>query len=162
MRIHKITYPDVNNGLGCRATVWVAGCTHHCKNCQNQETWSFNGGKPFDEECKEKLFDILSLSYIKGMTLSGGDPLCSYRDVLSLSKEAKEKFPDKDIWLYTGFTMVEINDKGMGEILNYVDYVVDGRFEEDKKDLTIAFRGSTNQTIWEKDVNGNFVKSSLN
>ena len=161
MRIHKITYPDVNNGLGCRATVWVSGCSHHCKGCHNKETWSFNCGKVFDEGYKEKLFEILSLPYMKGLTLSGGDPLDSYEDVLALTKEVREKFGNtKDIWLYTGYTMEEINKNGFSEILEYIDFVVDGRYEEKQRDVTLAFRGSVNQCIYEKK-DGKFVISDL-
>ena len=162
MRVLNITYPDVNNGLGCRATLWVAGCSHHCKGCHNKETWSFDCGKEFDEEYKQKLFDIVSLPYIKGLTLSGGDPLDSYDDVLSLLKDFYEKFDDtKDVWLYTGYTMEELFSNGWKEILCYVDYVVDGRYEEDKRDVSLAFRGSKNQTIYEK-CGEHFIKSKLN
>lgn len=162
MRIHKITYPDVNNGLGCRATIWVSGCSHHCKGCHNKETWSFNYGKEFDDEYKQKLFDILSLSYIKGLTLSGGDPIDSYDDVLKLVKEVREKFGDtKNIWLYTGYIMEELISNNKDEILEYVDYVVDGKYEEKQRDVTLAFRGSKNQIIYEKK-DEKFVKSDLN
>ena len=162
MRIHKITYPDVNNGLGCRATLWVAGCSHHCKGCHNKETWSFMSGKEFDEEYKQKLFDIISLPYIKGLTLSGGDPLDNYNDILLLLQEFYEKFGDtKDVWLYTGYTMKELFANGWKEILWYVDYVVDGRYEEKERDISLAFRGSKNQIIYEK-CGEHFIKSELN
>ena len=162
MKVLNITYPDVNNGLGCRATLWVAGCSHHCKGCHNKETWSFDYGKEFDEEYKQKLFDIISLPYIKGLTLSGGDPLDSYDDVLSLLEDFYDKFGEtKDVWLYTGYTMEELVANGWKKILNYVNYVVDGRYEEDKRDVSLAFRGSKNQTIYEK-CGVNFIKSELN
>lgn len=162
MRVHKITYPDVNNGLGCRATLWVAGCSHHCKGCHNKRTWSFNSGKEFDDEYKQKLFDILSLPYIKGLTLSGGDPLDSYDDVLELLKEFYNKFGNtKDVWLYTGYTMEELFANGWKEILWYVDYVVDGRYDEKQRDVSLAFRGSKNQFIYEK-CGEHFIKSDLN
>lgn len=162
MRVHKITYPDVNNGLGCRATLWVAGCSHHCKGCHNKETWSFKSGKEFNNEYKQKLFDIISLPYIKGLTLSGGDPLDSYNDVLALLKEFYDKFGDsKDVWLYTGYTMEELFANGWKEILYYVDYVVDGKYEEKERDISLAFRGSKNQIIYEK-CGEHFIKSTLN
>ena len=145
MRYHKITYTDVNNGLGCRVTLWISGCTHHCKGCHNQETWSFESGRLFDDEATEKLFEILSLPYVKGLTLSGGDPVDSCEDVIALLKEMKEKFPEKDVWLYTGYQMCELFEN---EILNYVDYVVDGKYVEEERDTTLAFRGSKNQKIW--------------
>lgn len=162
MNIENITYPDVNNGLGCRVTLWVSGCAHKCKGCHNYQTWNFNTGKVFDNNIKEELFNVLKLPYIKGLTLSGGDPLCSYNDVLSLVKEVKEIFPNKDIWLYTGYVMGEIHSFGMQDILPYIDVLVDGKFDIDELDRGIAFRGSKNQIIWEKDDNGKFVKSKLN
>lgn len=105
MNISGISYPDVNNGLGCRVTLWVAGCSHHCKGCQNKETWDKKSGRVFSKEDKDKLFEILSKPYIKGLTLSGGDPLDSFNEVLQLVKEIRDTFGStKDIWLYTGYT----------------------------------------------------------
>ena len=162
MRFHKITYPDVNNGLGCRATLWISGCSHHCEGCHNRETWSFKSGKEFTQEYEDKLFDIISLPYMKGLTLSGGDPLDSFEDVIRLLKKFREKFGNtKDVWLYTGYTMKDIYGDKFKEILNYVDFIVDGKFELEKKDITIAFRGSTNQVIYEKCGN-HFLRSELN
>lgn len=148
MNIENITYPDVNNGLGCRVTLWVSGCIHHCNGCHNPQTWNFNHGILFGKEQKEKLFEILALPYIKGITLSGGDPLCSYDDCFNLVKEISEKFPNKDIWLYTGYTLDEIYNLGKDEILSYIDVLVDGKFDSTKMDRSLAFRGSTNQKIW--------------
>lgn len=148
MRYHKITSPDIENGLGCRVTLWVAGCTHHCEGCHNPETWDFNSGKPFDEAAKEELFSRLSLDYIKGITFSGGDPVDSYDDVLALMKEIKEKFPDKDIWLYTGYDFNALIRSDRVEMLSYVDYLVDGEYKESQRDIAIAFRGSRNQHIY--------------
>ena len=163
MRFWSISYPDLNNGLGCRATLWVAGCSHHCKGCHNKQTWSFKSGRLFTDKDKENLFNVLDKEYIKGLTLSGGDPMDSFDEILELVKEVKEKFPLKDIWLYTGYTLEEIrNNKSMSEIIPYIDYLVDGRFEKDKRDLSLKFRGSTNQIIWVKDKEGNLVKSDLN
>lgn len=163
MRFWSISYPDLNNGLGCRATLWVAGCSHHCKGCHNKQTWSFKGGRLFTDKDKENLFNVLDKEYIKGLTLSGGDPMDSFDEILGLVKEVKEKFPLKDIWLYTGYTLEEIrNNNSMSEIIPYIDYLVDGRFEKDKRDLSLKFRGSTNQIIWVKDKEENLVKSDLN
>ena len=113
MRFHDITTCDVNNGEGFRVTLWVAGCTHHCQGCQNPETWDFKGGQTFGKEAHDYLFSELSKPYIQGVTFSGGDPLCSAGEVTALAKEIKEKLPGKDIWLYTGFTIeqIEANDK---------------------------------------------------
>ena len=161
MNISGISYPDVNNGLGCRVTLWVAGCSHHCKGCQNKETWDKKSGRVFSKEDKDKLFEILSKPYIKGLTLSGGDPLDSFNEVLQLVKEIRDTFGSaKDIWLYTGYTLEQINNSEKKEILPYINYLVDGLFELDKRDITLKFRGSTNQIIWE-NMNGKFEKSEL-
>lgn len=161
MNYESITYPDVNNGLGCRVTLWVSGCIHHCEGCHNQSTWEFSSGKKFDKCARDKLIELLSLPYIKGLTLSGGDPLCSYDDVLELVRYVKSELPSKDIWLYTGFTMEYITEH-FKDILDYVDYVVDGKFLKDRRDVTLAFRGSSNQRVWEKAEGGEFVISKLN
>lgn len=162
MNISGISYPDVNNGLGCRITLWVSGCSHHCKGCQNKETWDKKSGRVFSKEDKEKLFDILSKPYIKGLTLSGGDPLDSFDEVLQVVKEIRDTFGStKDIWLYTGYTLEQINNSEKKEILPYINYLVDGLFELDKRDITLKFRGSTNQIIWE-NKDGKFEKSELN
>lgn len=161
MRIHSISYPDINNGLGCRVTIWVAGCSHHCKGCQNRETWPFKSGRPFSSDDKEKLFDILSRDYIKGITFSGGDPLDSLDDTVSLMAEVKKRLPKKDIWLYTGYTLSEIENSDKRKALEYSDVLVDGEFILAQRDITLEFRGSSNQVIYEKK-DGKFVKSELN
>lgn len=147
----KMTYPDVENGLGCRVTLWVSGCKHHCKGCHNEETWDFLSGKEFTSEDKEKLFGVLSKPYIKGITFSGGDPIFSYDDVVSLCEEIRERFPSKNIWLYSGFTIEEIRDM-FPRILGLIDVLVDGRFVESLRDVSLAFRGSSNQRIWRRDA----------
>lgn len=160
MRIHNITYPDVNNGLGFRVTLWVSGCIHHCKGCQNKETWDFNSGREFTDDDKNTIFKVLSLPYIKGITFSGGDPLCSYDDILSLAKEIKENFPNKDIWFYTGYTLDIIKEK-FNEILDFVDIIVDGKYIEELRDVSLPFRGSSNQRIYEKNSSGEFIISKI-
>ena len=155
MNYISVTYPDVNNGEGCRVTLWVAGCTHHCKGCHNPQSWNFKSGKLFTDKVKEELFKVLSYSYVKGLTLSGGDPLDSFDDVFDLVKEVKEVFKDKDIWLFSGYTLEDIKEKGFDSILEYIDVLVDGEFKEELKDLTLAFRGSSNQRILKK-VNNDF------
>ena len=147
MRFHGISSPDINNGTGCRVTLWVAGCSHHCKGCQNQVTWDFNGGKVFTDTDKKELFERLSKPYIQGITLSGGDPLDSYHDVFDLAKEIKEKFPSKDIWLFTGYTIQQIKNSYRKYILDYIDVIVDGEYKEEQRDITLKFRGSKNQNI---------------
>lgn len=153
MRIFDITSCDVNNGDGFRVTLWVAGCTHHCKGCQNPETWDFQGGQPFRTEAHEYLFSELAKPYIQGITFSGGDPLCSPDEVAALAKEIKEKLPKKDIWVYTGYTIEQIEaDPKLRQILPYADVIVDGEYVQALRDVTLAFRGSRNQRIlWLKD-----------
>lgn len=147
MKYHKITYPDINNGEGFRVTLWVAGCSHHCKGCHNPETWDFETGFLFTASTKEKLFDILKLPYIKGITFSGGEPLDTFYEVLDLVKEIKKEFPTKDIWLYSGYTIEEIKNSFRSEILEYINVLVDGKFILEQKDLSLPFRGSKNQNI---------------
>lgn len=152
MRFHNITYPDVNNGEGCRVTLWIAGCTHHCKGCHNPQTWSFKSGREFTEDIKNKLYNVLKLPYIKGITLSGGDPLDSFDDIFELVKDIKNSFNDKDIWLFSGYTLEDIQNSDKNIILEYIDVLVDGEFKEELKDLTLKFRGSSNQRILYKDI----------
>lgn len=147
MRFFDITSCDVNNGEGVRVTLWVAGCAHHCQGCQNPHTWDFKGGRPFDKNAHDYLMSELAKPYIDGLTLSGGDPMYSLDDIVALSKEIKEKIPDKNIWLYTGFTFEEIQSSGMKKILPYVDVIVDGTYVEALRDVTLAFRGSSNQRV---------------
>ena len=136
----------MNNGDGLRVVLWVAGCSHCCKECQNPMTWDPNGGLPFDEAAKKEIFDQLDKSYISGITFSGGDPLHSAnRDgVLALAKEIREKYPDKTIWLYTGYCWKDIYEE---EIVNYLDVVVDGEFKIEEKDNTLMWKGSKNQKV---------------
>ena len=162
MRFWNISYPDLNNGLGCRVTLWIAGCNHHCLGCQNKQTWDFEGGRLFTKTDKDNLFGVLEKPYIKGITLSGGDPMDSFYEVLDLTKEIKNKFPTKDIWLYTGYTLQELKNSFRNEIIPYVHYVVDGKFDINTRDISLKFRGSSNQIIWEKDKDGNLVRSKLN
>lgn len=146
MNYIKITPIDIANGPGCRTVLWVAGCSHHCKECHNPDTWDPKTGQLFNEDAKQELFNKLSKPYIRGITLSGGDPL--YKDnieeITKLCAEIKEKFPNKDIWCYTGYIYEEI--KGL-ELMKYIDVLVDGEFQIDKKDITLLFRGSSNQRL---------------
>ena len=146
MRYHNITKDDMLNGDGLRVVLWVAGCSHCCKECQNPITWDANGGLPFDEEAKEELFAELGKDYISGVTFSGGDPLYygNRADVLALAKEIREKFPKKTIWLYTGFLWEVIEQL---EIMKYIDVLVDGEFMVELKDTKLYWRGSSNQRV---------------
>ncbi|MDO4647399.1 MAG: anaerobic ribonucleoside-triphosphate reductase activating protein [Eubacteriales bacterium] len=146
MRYHNITKDDMLNGAGLRVVLWVAGCNHGCKECQNPITWDPNGGIPFADKDKMELFEELEKDYVDGITFSGGDPLhpANVADVTALAAEIREKYPDKTIWLYTGFLWEEIQNL---EIMNYLDVVVDGEFEIEKKDVKLHWKGSSNQRV---------------
>ena len=146
MRYHNITTDDMLNGDGLRTVLWVAGCTHCCKDCQNPITWDANGGVPFDEAAKQELFEKLNHDYISGITFSGGDPLhpLNREPITALAKEIKATFPDKTIWLYTGFLWEDLQKE---EILKYIDVLVDGEFMVDLLDTKLKWCGSSNQRI---------------
>ena len=150
MNYHNITYPDQNNGDGLRVVLWLSGCSHHCKGCQNPQTWNADNGIKFDDVAFDELFDELRKDYISGITITGGDPLFkdNVDEVYSLCSFIKRILPYKTIWIYTGYTWEELqseDDKRL--ILKYCDVLVDGRFEEDKKDITLKWRGSSNQRV---------------
>lgn len=134
------------NGDGLRVVLWVSGCSHCCRECQNPITWDANGGLLFDEEAKEEIFTELAKDYISGITFSGGDPLYvgNRSDVLKLAREIKEKFPNKSVWMYTGFVWETIETL---EIINYVDVLVDGEFQVERKNTQLYWRGSENQRV---------------
>ena len=151
---------SISNGPGVRTTLWVSGCTCRCDRCQNPESWDFNAGMLFDEEAKRKLFTALDKPYIQGITLSGGHPLenKNVEEVYLLIKEIKEKFPTKDIWLYTGYTWEQIfpivcldifnvNNMYRKAVAEMCDVVVDGPYIEEQRDITLKFRGSKNQRL---------------
>ncbi len=146
MRYHNITKDDMLNGDGLRVVLWVAGCSHACPGCHNPITWDPEGGLPFTEEEKKEIFRELDKDYVSGITFSGGDPLHqkNIAGVTALAKEIREKYPKKTIWLYTGYTWKDVKK---WEIINYLDVLVDGRFEEDKKDSTLHWKGSANQFV---------------
>lgn len=152
MNYLKIEKTSIANGEGIRVVLWVSGCSLYCKGCQNPQTWNFYGGKPFDDNAKQELFEALNKSYIQGITISGGHPLETHNrpDVYCLITEIKKKFPTKDIWFYTGYTWEEIFEKGAREtqrILYWTDVLVDGKYIEDERDLTLKWCGSRNQRV---------------
>ncbi len=146
MRYHNITKDDMLNGDGLRVVLWVAGCSHCCKDCHNPITWDPNGGLEFDETAKQEIFAELQKSYIHGITFSGGDPLHinNAYDVAELAKEIREKFPNKSIWLYTGGLWEDVKDM---RVIPYLDVLVDGEFEVEKQDVNMHWAGSTNQRV---------------
>lgn len=146
MRYHDITKDDMLNGDGLRVVLWVAGCTHHCEGCQNPVTWDPEGGILFDRAAKEEIFEQLDQAYIDGITFSGGDPLYvgNREEVLALAKEIRERYPDKSIWLYTGYRFEEIWEE---PLMACLDVLVDGRYLEEERDVTLPWRGSANQRV---------------
>ncbi len=157
MNYHNITKDDMNNGDGLRVVLWVAGCEHHCKGCQNPCTWDRNSGVLFEESAKKEIFEQLDQEYISGITFSGGDPLAEYNrdEVIAFMKEVKSRYPDKTIWCYTGYTLEELNDSNC--ILDYIDVLIDGKFVEELRDVTYHWAGSTNQRVLRKQSDGRFA-----
>lgn len=156
---------SIVDGDGFRVALYVSGCKHGCKGCHNKETWDFKAGKEFTKEVEDILFDRLDKPYIKGLTLTGGDPLFSCEDILPLLKRFREKFgKTKDVWLYTGFTIDEImlSSDLKSKVVELCDYIVDGKFDIEQKDNTLAFRGSRNQKIWENTSENGLKLSSFN
>jgi len=134
------------NGDGLRVVLWVSGCTHMCDECQNPQTWDLDSGIPFDEAAMEEICQEMEQSYISGLTFSGGDPLhpANRAEVTELAKELKFRYPDKTLWVYTGFTWDEVEDL---PIMDYIDVLVDGEYVKSKRDLELRWRGSSNQRV---------------
>lgn len=146
MNYLKIDKYSTSNGIGCRVVLWVSGCPHKCKNCQNPQTWNENNGIGFNLDCLFEIYGYLDKSYISGITFSGGDPLSpnNRKIVREISMLTKKYYPTKTQWLYTGYKWEEIKDL---PIMKYLDVVVDGRYEDDKRDITLKWRGSSNQRV---------------
>ena len=147
---------DVANGPGIRVSLFVSGCNHHCKGCFNSVAWDFNYGNKFDENAMKDIFDELDKDYVEGLSLLGGEPLehVNQQGLLPLVKKVKEKYPNKTIWCYTGFDfekdvigrMCNEYDETI-ELVNNIDVIVDGKFEIEKKNPSLKFRGSENQRL---------------
>ena len=155
---------DIANGFGVRVSLFVSGCTHHCKDCFNPETWSFNYGTPYTKETENYIIQLLQADYIKGITLLGGEPMeeINQKELVNLLRRIKTELPNKDIWCYTGYTYdTDLKQNGKAhyqytdEIVSYLDVLVDGEFKTDLKNLSLKFRGSSNQRVID-------VKKSLN
>ena len=188
MNYHTITYPDQNNGDGLRVVLWLSGCSHHCYNCQNPQTWDANSGIPFDESTKKELFRELDKDYISGLTLTGGDPLfeSNLDGVLDLVTEFNKRYnfqkvdsanpckmgvseventdkirlsyPNKSIWIYSGYQWSEIFNEGVyltkdcagwkrREIIKQCTVMIDGKYIDSQRDISLAYRGSLNQRV---------------
>lgn len=150
MKYAKIRKMDISNGEGVRVSLFVQGCSFHCKNCFNPETWDFNKGKEFTTIEVNKIVQLANKDYINGLSILGGEPLHpkNIESVSMLCEYFKYKYPYKTIWLWTGFRYEDILKRENNyNIFNYIDILVDGQFEEDKKDLTLKWRGSSNQRV---------------
>ena len=150
MNYEKVDKCSVSNGAGVRTVLWVSGCDVHCHNCHNPQTWDFNSGIPFTDDTMQEILYDLSKPYIKGLTLSGGHPLDPHNapKVLEIVKRVKMVFPNKDIWIYSGYEWENIiKDETLREIMRYTDVLVDGAYIDELRDISLAFRGSSNQRI---------------
>lgn len=156
MNYGEIKSFDIANGEGVRVSLFVSGCTHHCKNCFNKETWDFNFGKPFTKEVEDSIIEMLASDYIDGFSLLGGEPFepQNQRVLTPFLKRIKEKFPNKSIWCYTGYLFDDellsesrARCECTDEMLSLIDVLVDGEFVQDLYNITLAFRGSENQRI---------------
>lgn len=163
MNYMEIKNYDIANGPGVRISLFVSGCTHHCKGCFNPESWDFNAGKPFTDETIDEIIELLKPDYIKGLTLLGGEPFEpeNQKCLLPLVKKVKELYPNKNIWAFSGYLfdkqIMDIMAKKydfVKEFVSYIDVLVDGEFHLEEKDLSIVYRGSRNQRII-------YVKDSL-
>lgn len=156
MNYCKIKNCDIANGEGVRVSLFVSGCRNHCKGCFQPETWDFEYGKPFTKETEDELINLLSQSYIAGLTLLGGDPFEpeNQKALLPFVKKVKNILPNKNIWAYTGYTLENLLDANhrshceeTQEMLLLIDVLVDGPFIEAKKDVSLRFKGSSNQRV---------------
>lgn len=147
MRYNKIRKMDISNGPGIRVSIFMQGCTFNCKNCFNKETHDFNGGKEFTDETIDKVIELSKPDYIVGLSILGGEPLHpkNIEGTTKLAKKFKSVYPDKNIWVWSGFLF----DKNIinFEILNYIDVLVDGVYKDELHDFTLKYRGSSNQRV---------------
>lgn len=156
MNYATIKKRDIANGIGVRVSLFVSGCTHHCKNCFNKETWDFDYGEKFTDQTVEQILNYLSPDYVNGLSLLGGEPfeVENQGELLKLLRQVKAKFPHKDVWCYTGYLFdrellcdSRARCEHTDEMLSYIDVLVDGPYIEAQKDISLQFRGSKNQRI---------------
>lgn len=155
MHYGTIKKTDIADGPGVRVTLFVSGCTHHCEECFNPETWNFDYGKPFTEQTEKELLSALSPSYIAGLTLLGGEPMevPNQRALVPFLRRVRTAYPEKTIWVYSGYTFEELTSQSRArcevtdEMLSMIDVLVDGEFKKEQKSLMLRFRGSANQRI---------------
>ena len=156
MRYAKIDSCEITNGKHVGVSLYVQGCEFHCKGCFNPSTWDFNGGNKWTNKSEKYVLYLCGKPYIQRLSVLGGEPMhpLNAKKVIQLMKKFKKKYPDKELWCWTGYVFDKIPNK---EILQYADYIIDGQFKECLKDITLAFRGSSNQCIWRK-INGEWTK----
>ena len=161
MHYGELNKCDIANGIGVRVTLFVSGCTNHCPDCFQPQTWDFDYGKPFTDETKEEIFAELDKPFINGLTVLGGEPFepRNQRELLPLLREVREKYPDKTIWCFTGFRLDDelLRDgsyprcEATDGMLACINVLVDGRFVKELKDISLQFRGSRNQRVIDMD-----------
>lgn len=146
MRYAQIRSTDIQNGPGFRTSIFVQGCHFHCRDCFNESTWDFNGGKEFTNEELNKLLDLSDKDHVAGLSILGGEPLAkeNIEGVINIAKSFKERFKDKTIWLWTGYLYENVLNK---DIFKYIDVLVDGQFKYELKDFRLMYRGSSNQRV---------------
>ncbi len=158
MRYNLIRKMDISNGPGVRVSVFLQGCEFHCKNCFNPETWDFEGGKEFTDEHIEKIMKLCESSNVKGLSILGGEPLHprNIETTTKIAKAFKENYPDKDIWVWSGFTFDNMREK---EVFKYIDVLVDGQYKDELHSPKLKWRGSSNQRVIDvqKSLNENNV-----
>ena len=169
LHIMAVTGPDINNGPGFRVTIWVSGCTHSCPGCQNKHTWKYGQGHKLDDmvpyhlTCKEKILNLIGDEHIDGVTISGGDPLDqsaqALKELAKFLSNIKKRYPEKSIWLYTGYLIEDLNNYLHKEVIKNCDVIIDGPYVKEKRNITIPFRGSTNQRII--DVQKSFKENKI-
>lgn len=156
MHYGEIKNCDIANGIGVRVSLFVSGCTNHCEGCFQPETWDFNYGNDFTEETENRILEMLAPDYICGLTVLGGEPFEpeNQRVLVDFLRKVRRKYPEKSIWCFTGFTLEMLETEGTHchceateEMLSLIDVLVDGRFDKNKKNIFLRFRGSENQRL---------------
>lgn len=160
MRYNCIREMDISNGIGIGISLFTQGCNFHCKNCFNPETWDFNGGKEWNNKVEDKFLKLILRPFISRFSILGGEPLEQTDDLISIISKVRKIKPDIKVWLWSGYTYEKIvQDKAKSKILDYIDYLIDGKFIYEQKDFNLKFRGSSNQKIYEKSKQDIWVLS---
>ena len=146
MKYNKLRKMDISDGPGVRVSIFFQGCEFHCKNCFNPETWSFDKGKDFTDETIERILELAEKDYIRGLSILGGEPMHpkNAEGTYKLAKAFKEKYPNKDIWVWSGFLFENLQDR---KALKYIDVLVDGQYKDELHDFRLKYRGSSNQRV---------------